>query len=212
MIKFALFVSIAAGALAASAQDRPSSVCTFDGIGARPDVAEVAAERADAYFGCAAAASCLSGAVAAGDPVLVYNKKGDWTCGYVTAQDGGGAGWIRSKDIRLVEVDPNPLLTAWAGTWAGGQARVAIALSQEQGQLDLSGQAVWHGAGDVTHTGDLAGHALPSGNRLHYADGSKVDSCTIDLTLAGKFIIADDNGHCGGMNVRFAGVWRRGGQ
>ena len=47
--------------------------------------------------------------------------------------------------------------------------------------------------------------ASPGGNHLHLED----DSCKIDLALIGKYILANDNNMCGGMNVRFWSVWKR---
>ena len=37
----------------------------------------------------------------------------------------------------------------------------------------------------------------------------KIPSCTVDLTLIGKYLVANDNDKCGGQNVRFWGVWKR---
>jgi hypothetical protein len=58
------------------------------------------------------------------------------------------------------------------------------------------------------HTGEFAGEAASVGNHLHFMEGS-ADSCTVDLTLYGEFILAVDNDRCGGMNVRFSGTWKR---
>jgi hypothetical protein len=70
----------------------------------------------------------------------------------------------------------------------------------------------------VEHFGDTKGHqrtpkdtkgnAIPSGNHLHFVEDGP-NSCTIDLTLLGKFILASDNQLCGGMNARFQGFWKR---
>jgi hypothetical protein len=35
------------------------------------------------------------------------------------------------------------------------------------------------------------------------------DMCGITLRLVGDFLVADDNGDCGGVNVTFDGVYRR---
>jgi hypothetical protein len=35
------------------------------------------------------------------------------------------------------------------------------------------------------------------------------DICKITLRLVGDFLVADDNGDCGGVNVTFDGVYRK---
>jgi hypothetical protein len=39
--------------------------------------------------------------------------------------------------------------------------------------------------------------------------GASQDSCVVDMTLIGTYIVARDNGKCGGMNVRFGGIWQK---
>ena len=200
----------AAMAPVAGAQDRPTTVCAFDGFDANPEIAEViTTQRATGYFGCSTDSNCTAVTLAPGDPVIVYRVAAAWTCAYLSSSAGAGPGWIGSKDIRLVLADSNPALKAWAGTWKGGEDLVTIGLSKTAGELDLNGKAVWHGRADVVHTGDFAGTAAPHGNHLHFAGGSTADSCIVDLTLAGKYVVAGDNNHCGGLNARFQGVWKR---
>jgi len=141
-----------------------------------------------------------------GDTVVINRVEGDWNCGYLTARRGGASGWVRSGDIRPVEFDPNPPLTAWAGTWVQGENRIEIRV--DKGKLELSGEAYWHGRGDNVHTGEFSGEAATARNKLHVED----DICKIDLALIGKYILANDNNMCGGMNVRFWGVWKRAGK
>jgi hypothetical protein len=197
----------AAICLAAAAQDRPGKMCGFDGFGANPKLAEVTRATVG-YFGCASAKDCLPAKLAAGDAVTVYHAEGDWTCSYIQQRDGAGPGWVKSRDIREVPVDPAPPLDAWLGTWANGRGRIRIAMSNPPAKLHLAGDAEWHGRGGVVHTGDFEGDAAPSGNHLHFVEDG-ADSCTVDLTLIGKYLVADDNDRCGGMNVRFWGVWKR---
>lgn len=167
-----------------AAEDGPGKPCSYDGFGTNPKLAEVA-----------------------GDPMLVYRMEGEWTCGYLSKRDGAGPAWVRSADVRLVQVDTNPPLAAWAGTWKGGEDHVTIRLSKTAGKLMLKGDAVWQGRAGSVHTGDFEGEAIPQGNRLHFADGG-AESCTIDMTLVGGYIVAEDNNKCGGMNVRFQGIWK----
>ena len=193
-----------------AAQDRPKTLCGFDGFSANPILAEVAtAKPAVGYFGCGSGQNCLSTKLAPGDTVVVYQAEGDWTCGYLTQSKGAGPGWVRSNDIRPVSFDAAPPLDAWRGTWANGEDRIRIQTAKAPGKVELKGEAVWHGrTKDAVNTGDFEGDAAPVGNHLHFVE-SGTDSCTVDLTLIGKYLVANDNNLCGGENVRFWGVWKR---
>ena len=107
-----------------------------------------------------------------------------------------------------MQADPNPPLSAWTGKWKYGENNIAIQPAKQPDKLELSGDAVWHGSGDVVHTGDFQGEAAPAGNKLHFADRN-ADSCAIDFRLLGTYMVADDNEKCGGINVRFSGLWRK---
>jgi hypothetical protein len=65
-----------------------------------------------------------------------------------------------------------------------------------------------NGAGSNVHVGDIEGAAAPDGNRLRLLK-SGPGGCTVDMKLLGLDIVADDNMGCGGMNVRFEGIWKR---
>jgi hypothetical protein len=168
----------------AAGQQPPKTPCEFDGFDTNSKLAET---------------------LKTGDPVVVNRVEGDWTCGYLVGRKGSGPGWVQSRDIRLVDSDPNPPLTAWTGTWVQGENRIRIQSSKIPGKLALHGEAYWHGFGDNVHSGEFSGDAIPLGNHLHVED----DSCKIDLALMGKYILANDNNSCGGLNVRFWGVWKR---
>ena len=177
--------SIFAAAIAslAAGQQSPKTSCEFDGFDTSSKLAET---------------------LKTGDPVVVNRIEGDWTCGYLVGRKGSGPGWVRSKEIRLVDSDPNPPLAAWAGTWVQGENRIRIS-TKTSGKLDLEGEAYWHGFGDNVHSGEFSAEATPASNHMHVED----DSCHIDLALIGKYILANDNNSCGGANVRFWGVWKR---
>jgi hypothetical protein len=192
---------------AALAQDRPTKACGFDGFSAEGKLAEVATATVG-YYGCESARNCAPTRLAAGEVVTPYHTDGDWICAYLQQRDGAGPGWVRARDIREIAADFAPPLDGWTGTWANGNGRVQITLSQGAGKLHLAGEAEWHGAHGVVHTGDFEGDAAPAGNHLHFVEDD-AGSCTVDLTLIGRYLLANDNGRCGGLNVRFWGIWKR---
>ncbi len=186
----------------------PKSACEFDGFAGNLNLMQVTGKSTVGYYACSANGKCLAMPIETGNPVVVYRAEGDWICGYLSDKKGSGPGWIQAKDARPVEFDRNPPLREWLGIWTGGEDRVRIRMSKQPGKLALDGSAEWHGGGDNVHTGEFSGEVTPKGNHLNYAEGD-AEACTIELTLFGKYILANDNDRCGGMNVRFWGVWTR---
>lgn len=197
------------------AQSNPTENCVFafSGFATTPGekvkIAEIAQRAAVQLQQCGSAKGCVQAPVAWGSPVQIYRQQGEWTCGYVSSRDGAGPGWIRTAALRVVPYDEQPPLSAWVGTWAGGEDRVLIRTGSEPGTLHLVGSANWHGK-YTKHFGDTKGSASPIGNHLHFVEDG-TDSCTIDMTLLNRYILASDNQACGGMNVRFEGIWKRAG-
>lgn len=192
----------------AAGQQPPGSACEFDGFDVNAKLAEVS-KPTTAYYACAVGKKCLPMALKPGDTVVISRSEADWTCGYLTARKGGAPGWVRSQDISAIAADPNPPLTAWIATWVQAENRITIERSKTAGKVSLDGEAYWRGSRDNVHEGSIEGEATPRGNRLHYEEGSS-ESCTVDLALIGEYLLSNDNNKCGGMNVRFWGIWRRG--
>jgi hypothetical protein len=180
-IGYLIFAAVIASL--AAAQQPSNTACIFDGLDTNSKLAET---------------------LKTGDPVVVNRVEGDWTCGYLVGRKGSGPGWVRSSEIRLIDSDPTPPLAAWAGTWVQGENRITIQNSKTPHTLHLGGEAYWRGIGDNVHSGEFSGDASPVGNQLHVED----DACHIDLALIGKYLLANDNNSCGGLNVRFWGVWK----
>lgn len=203
---------IFAGVSVCSAQNKPTEACRFpdDGWvtppGQKLQIAEVT-RPASLLDLCESKKGCIASPATQGMPVLIYRRSRDWTCGYYTDRRGAGPAWIRSDGLRVVPYDPQPPLKAWEGIWAGGEDRVSIGAGEKPGTLRLEGSAQWNGAGGNAHFGDTKGTAIPEGNRLHFVESGS-DSCAIDMTLLGRYIVASDNMACGALNARFQGIWK----
>ncbi|HEX5227354.1 MAG TPA: hypothetical protein VFW44_06570 [Bryobacteraceae bacterium] len=154
------------------------------------------------YYGCETG-KCLPMALKPGDPVVIGRQEGAWTCGYLVAPKGSAQGWVQTSSLQPIGADPNPPLSAWIGTWIQDKNHLTIKTSQTK--LAIEGEAYWFGSQHVQHTGEISGEATAAGNRLHYEDGV----CNVDFALIGKYLLANDNNMCGGVNVRFWGVWKR---
>jgi hypothetical protein len=175
-------------------------------LAARPQPADAQAKGA----GQPAAARCESEgfapnfplALRAGVPAIVYHVDGAWTC----AGFQSGPRWVRSAELRGVPPDTTPRPAAWVGRWTMPAGTATIRRGSGD-TLRIEGHAWWLGARGVSHSGSIRALAVLSRNRVHFVE----NLCVLDLALVGKDIVAGDNERCGGMNVRFWGIWRRSG-
>jgi hypothetical protein len=156
---------------------------------------------------CGSGKGCVKALVAQGTPVQIYRQQGAWTCGYVSGKNGAGPAWIRTDVLRIYSPAENPSPNAWLGNWVGAEDHVTIRLGAQPGALHLVGNAMWQG-NHTSHTGDMGGMVSPPGNHLHFVANGP-GSCTIDLVLVDRYILAEDNNACGGLNARFQGLWQR---
>lgn len=139
-------------------------------------------------------------ALRAGVPAIVYHVDGAWTC----AGFQSGPRWVRSAELRSVPPDTTPRPAAWVGRWML-PAGAATIWRGSGDTLRIEGRAWWLGARGASHSGSIRALAVLSRNRVHFLD----NMCELDLALVGEYIVAGDNERCGGMNVRFWGIWRR---
>lgn len=148
-----------------------------------------------------AALCAVSPPVKAGTTVLVASHYRGYACVFVPGRDH--AGWLRDSRLAIV---PHPATVAWNGRWRDGDDGLAIATAPD-GQLHVSGHAIWHGGNGNDHLGDIDFTARPVESRLTAPAG---DTCRAELIKLGRYLIVRDNGNCGGVNVRFDGVYVRG--
>ncbi len=197
----------------------PTTPCAFNGSFTDVKLAEVAtAKSVTAYGVCGPGKDCPM-TLQPGDPVVMNRAEGDWTCGYFTDWKGvtqgsprgwpqSAEGWVRSQDIAPVNFTKNPASTAWLGTWVQGRNSIGIQNLKAPGKLSFSGKAYKLGPEDVINTGQFSGQASPRGNQVHLIE-SGANSCAVDLTLAGKYLLVNDNDRCSTTSVRFGGIWKR---
>jgi hypothetical protein len=147
--------------------------------------------------------------VVPGDALIVSRTFGEWMCAWYQPSKGRETvGWIAAKQLSVAEPDKNPPLANWLGTWEFYSDSLDIKRGAKAGMLHVEGEAFWHGANpENIHTGAVDTEAAPAGNVLRLAQDE--DICKMTLRLVGDFLVADDNGDCGGANVTFDGVYRR---
>lgn len=171
----------------------------------------VGAKGSRAYFhgdeeGCPGAKCRQTAYVIPGDELIVSRGFGDWLCAWFQPPKGSETvGWIPAHQLSVAEAARNPPLARWLGAWEFHYQSLDIRRDAQPGQLRVEGEAFWKGLGDNIHIGEVNGRARPEGNVLVVED----DICRATLRLVGDYLVVSDNSDCGGMNVRFDGVYRR---
>jgi hypothetical protein len=156
-------------------------------------------------------ASCQTKAyVVSGDRLLIGKPHGEWTCAWYPGKSRATVGWVRSRD--LVAQAQAPVQTAdWLGTWKQvykGPGRIVV--SRVGDTLQVDGKTRWIGL-NTENFGELLGQLAISGRDGHLgpAGGKETLDCVADMVRIGEFLIVHDNGKCGGLNVRFDGLYVR---
>jgi hypothetical protein len=156
---------------------------------------------------CPAGKSCVSKSyVVAEDEVLIsriYNS--DWGCAwYVPRKGSPTVGWIATNRLDFLPGSLNLSAQDWLGKWKYFDNVITISKGGN-GELAVTGNAVWKGLGDNVHVGEVDQAGKPVGNFLKLG-GSE---CKVTLRLVAQYLVASDNMMCGGLNVSFSGVYKK---
>ena len=156
--------------------------------------------------------TCASGAnVVPGDTVIVSKIRDGYACAFYPSKGGGTAGWVPSIQLDLRPLDTSSDPARWIGEWSS-EGNPRLRFTSELGTLRVAGNAWWPGPPGThdypaIHEGQIDGPVEIAGNTGHY--GEDEDLCEVRFTLLGDYLLAGDNGSCGGANVTFSGVYRR---
>jgi len=223
VIAVAVPLSVAGAQRPATTPVPPREKCEYGGTGGNETLRRVAGkDPAPFFFACqennrnAGPTGCVESTVPAGFITSVKNESNGWACIH---EEGFVSGWIPSDRLEPIPNEPKPATADWLGWWRNGpdargvkNDRLLITRGQEPSSLHVSGRAYWYGLNGNVHFGGVTAEAVPVGPYLHVverADGG----CVVELALSrddkGLKMQADDNQECGGMNVRFAGTWRK---
>ncbi len=205
-----------------------------DIIGTDPRVAEVRhdAPRVPLLWGEAIRKGCPSAAPACrqkgylvpGDVVLVGKSVGDYSCiGYIGARGPETISFLPTAALSPWPAG-RPAPTDWAGSWRAPERTLTIAAAPG-GALKVQGDATW-GMGDQwrranggVHLGEVGGVARPVGGVLAFTmgedrtlpyDAGEETDCRVRMLRRGPYLLVYDTGNCGGLNVSFSGIYRRG--
>jgi hypothetical protein len=184
--------------------------------------------------GCpGASAACAMGAfVVGGDAVVVSTTSGDYACATFTGpapKAVSTSGFLPRAQLaappREMPVDAS---AAWAGEWRSGNEQTITIKPRGDGRIAIEGVASWGGhdpervkRGGV-NVGEIGAEVSIADGAASFAmddDGNtkpfdlklpdESDVCRVKLWRLGPYLVAQDNVHCGGMNVTFTGVYRK---
>jgi hypothetical protein len=111
------------------------------------------------------------------------------------------------------------------GNWQAPEKSIVIRRNASSDGLDLTGSATWGGQDPdrvkrgAVNTGAFEAMAKPNGSSLAFTvgvwetlpyDKSTDADCSVRLRLLESFLLVQDNGRCGGMNVSFSGAYNKG--
>jgi hypothetical protein len=113
----------------------------------------------------------------------------------------------------------------WEGKWRR-DSKAEIVIKSRGDEVEVSGTATWGGSDPqrrkrgAINTGELTGTGKPRDQTLAIGydpersafppwDPARRDICAAQLELHGRYLLVEDNGKCGGLNVSFTGLYVR---
>lgn len=164
----------------------------------------------DDITGCPYDQSCqMPSYLVPGDEVVIGKQQDGWMCVWYNGKSQEFVGWMPASAMVQTDWDRHPLADDWIGTWRYYDSGPSLTINSARQALSVEGEAQWRGGGSVVHFGSVSGFGVPEGNTLEISEGDHELDCHLTLTLLGENLVAEDNGWCGGMNVRFNGVFVR---
>lgn len=154
---------------------------------------------------CPGEARCrLTIKVRAGERVILAGRRPPYAMITLTRPDDQNSFWAPLARLRMAPPPPAPTPASWVGRWRNGDDTIDI--SRSGAGFAVQGAAYWPDAVTAPlHSGTVRGTARLHGDHLSVQEGD----CRVTLTRFADWLEASDNGECGGVNVRFAGLYFR---
>jgi hypothetical protein len=147
-----------------------------------------------------------------GDLVLVGKAQEAFTCvayqSPLAKKQIWVTGWLPSAALAPVSPMRSPKASDWIGTWyhPGGSIEIR---DGNVGKLDIEAGMTVPTLHDF-HSGDFRAKVTPPQNdTIALTDeGDYGDGCQVRMQRIGPWLLAEDNGGCGGAGVSFTGLYR----
>lgn len=166
---------------------------------------------------CAAGRTCAfvrKAYVVPGDLVLASQARNGFRCVYVGAAGKLSAGFVPDTALTLAPVYTPLDAPFLVGRWSDYDDHLTFKLVKSRVVVD--GDAIWPGAKPppgvplsrfAPNIGEVTGAIRLTGPRFEVGDVE--EDCRVWGYRRGPYLVVDDNNNCGGMNVRFRGVYLR---
>ena len=162
---------------------------------------------------CAGDTPCASrqkSFLVAGDIVFAGPLNNGFRCAYYGSAKGKIiAGFVPGENLQPLKEDAGLSLEFVAGKWNYEGDSIQIKAGAA-GQVAADGEAYYQTEQTVNEGSLSASAPLAAGQReLIFKQGSDETSCVVTLHRRGPYLVASDNSNCGGMNVRFNGIYTK---
>jgi len=143
-----------------------------------------------------------------GDVVFAGSELRGFRCAYYGTARGDIAAGFLPADVLEPAQDDGKLDSAFlSGTWTMlGQNPITFSAVGER-EVQAKGKAIWRGRPSVVHSGSFSARAELQGDSVDFRDSTGGGNCEVKIRRRGPYLIASDNSRCGGMNVRFQGIY-----
>jgi hypothetical protein len=160
-----------------------------------------------------------------GDKVLTNATDDPYICARFKSQSFvETSGYLPRAALEIVPSE-DPSIQKWNGTWRR-DTEAEIVLKAGGDEVSVSGNATWGGSDPqrvkrgAVNTGELEGSFRPRGQVLAIGydpdrsgfqptDDTEADICAAKIELYDRYLLVEDNGKCGGLNVSFNGLYVR---
>jgi hypothetical protein len=145
-----------------------------------------------------------------GNVVFAGPPNRGFRCAYYGSSHGKiVAGFVPIENLKPMVEDNGISIDFVTGTWNYESDSIKIKAAAA-GQVSGDGQASYQTA-ETVNEGSLSAQApLAAGQKeLVFKEGDDESSCVVKLHRRGPYLVASDNGNCGGLNVSFDGIYTR---
>ncbi len=118
-------------------------------------------------------------------------------------------GWIPASRWHAAGSWPHSAVR-WLGVWQNETAEI-IVLSTDDGGFYIEGHAIRDLGPDGNGTeidGDFSITGKPKNGVVTADNADPNPDCRVSVRLVGNYLVAADNGNCGGIGVTFSGMYR----
>lgn len=145
-----------------------------------------------------------------GDVVFAGPPNRGFRCAYYGSSNGKiVAGFIPIENLEALVEDNGMSIDFVIGTWKYESDSIEIKAASA-GQVSGDGQAYYQTAETENEGGFSAQAPLAAGQKeLVFKEGNDETSCVVKLHRRGPYLVASDNNYCGGLNVRFDGIYTK---